>query len=169
MFYLIDRKVVSQIAKNRFDIAENEKIFWVEAPAGVAKVGDKYENAQFVPKYSLEDRRKRMQQRLSVIFEQKLNADIAHDNHLFFADSASRSLIDQALNAEERGLLNIFPTAWHVNNEDPISVSYLTIKAVSQKLVSRFKSCYANRHVLKKAINDANDPDLVDLNSGWPT
>lgn len=166
MFYLIDRGIVAQIETFPFEIAASPILFWIEAGNGVAKVGDKFINGQFQPKYNLQERREiRIGEMLSVFLAQ-LSSGVSFDGKDFYSDESSRNLISQALASQDRGI-EVFPTQWFLK-DGVAEVTYDDMKAVSALLVDKVKGCYYNREVLRQQILQSSNPESVDLSVGWP-
>lgn len=166
MFYLIDRGIVAQIETFPFEIAASPTLFWIEAGDDAAKVGDKFINGQFQPKYSLEERREIRIRVLLNIFLAELESGVTLNDKAFYSDSTSRELIAQALASQDRGI-EVFPTQWFLK-DGVAEVTYDEMKAVSALLVDKVKGCYYNREVLRQQILQSSNPESVDLSVGWP-
>lgn len=105
--------------------------------------------------------------RLSERFREALAQGIEFDGHLVATDDHSRNLIAQTLLFRADAPPEA-PQRWKTKDGDPYMTTMARIRAMAEAIGVYTDACYGHEGVLKVAIEAAEDPSAVDIESGWP-
>jgi hypothetical protein len=171
MWYLIQTDYVYDIAAEQYPVNGDMGLFWVEGAEGAAKRDDKYINGQFEPRLSLDEAKV-----IKLGFLEQKRDDVIQDgiivnNHPFYTDDKSISLMLQAITMEGLGIQVTFPRLWGLSNGTLYEISFAEIKDVAIAIAGKKDACYGNYFALKAQIIGAADYaalEAIDINAGWP-
>lgn len=172
MWYLIQNKsenngYVYDIGNIQYPVNAETGLFWVEAAEGVAQRGDKYINGQFEPRFSLQQRRGVRAQSLEQKRDEMINNGIIVNGNSYFTDDKNINFMYQAITLEGLAIKTVFPRSWILADGNVVTVSFDDIKAVVKAIDVKKDACYANYLVILPQIMASNNPESVDIDSGW--
>lgn len=174
MWYLIQNEFVGNgfvydIKDEQYPVNGDMGLFWVEADEGIAKLNDRYIDGQFVPQFTLEQRRSIRAQQLEQKREEVISSGIIVNGNPYFTDDKSINLMHQAITMQSLGIETVFPRSWILANGNVITVSFDDLKAVAVAMAAKKDACYANYLAILPQIMTSDDPESVDIDTGWVT
>jgi hypothetical protein len=173
MWFLIQNEsenngYVYDIANAQYPVNPDMGLFWVEGAEGVAQRGDKYIDGQFVPRFSLDERRQMRVVQLEQKRDDVINSGIIVNGNSYFTDDKSINLMHQAITMQGLGIETVFPRAWILSDGSVVTVSFDDMKAVAVAIAGKKDACYANYLAIVPQIMASDNPESVDIDSGWP-
>lgn len=117
----------------------------------------------------IEDRRQAQLNKLMQKREQVIEVPIVVNEKSFFMDHRSQGILDQALTVEGLGIRTVFPMNWILADGSVAVVSFEDMKAVASAMSKKVNLTYDNYMNLIGQIYQAENPEDVDLDQGWPT
>lgn len=120
------------------------------------------------PTLSIDTRR---EWRLNALLEKRnqvIESGIEVNGNIFATDDSSINKMLQAISMQGLGIMEIFPRSWILKNGSIIQINYDEMKAVAIAIASRIDVCFESYMSLSEQIKNSDDPESININSGWP-
>lgn len=120
------------------------------------------------PVVSIEIRREICVNNLIQKRNQVLTSGVSYNGYVFGTDDNVINLMLQSITMQGLGISTVFPRDWILADNSVISVSYDDIKLVATLIQAKKDSCYGNYILIMNEINISNNPESINIDSGWP-
>jgi hypothetical protein len=119
------------------------------------------------PEFTLEERRSRRVGEANVMRVNAKAAGIMYDDNRYHSDRESRFSIASKIKAMEQGLFE--KINWLTMDNSHQELTLQDLSRVFHLVEKRTQDCFDNYIRLRKIIATSDEPESVDIESGWPS
>lgn len=123
---------------------------------------------QSVPSRPIEARRADMLAAINAKRISALASGVSFKGHRYDSDEGSRANVTAIVAAVSAGIRLPANLTWRTANNLDVPMDAVTISELGAAMVEHVDRCYRRSWELKRIVECADEPELVDIMAGWP-